>query len=184
MGATGMIQIVENHRLIRERGFSAGLSHSIGGPINNNVVTLLERTGHYQRRTHERFKPWGLPSLGKLKPKGVTVDALLASGTALEGRFVTATTRFNHKSGLPELVILIVACRINGTLHKFLFGVEGQYYQQTALFNSGDPLTVETVNGSITVNSMPVRKFYSRTINGLVELAGNGWKKLVGKAKA
>lgn len=184
LGATGMIQIVENHRLIRERGFSAGLSHSIGGPINNNVVTLLERTGHYQQRPHERFKPWGLPSLGKLKPKGVTIEALLASGTPLEGRFVTATTRFNHKSGLPELVILIVACRISGSLHKFLFGVEGQYYQQITLLNSGDPLTVETVNGSITVNSIPVRKFYSRTINGLVELAGNSWKKLVGKAKA
>jgi len=31
------------------------------------------------------------------------------------------------------------------------------------------------------VNRMPVRKFYTRTINGLVELAGTGWKKLTGK---
>lgn len=31
LGATGMIQIVENHALIREKGFIAGLSHSIGG---------------------------------------------------------------------------------------------------------------------------------------------------------
>ena len=49
LGATGMIQIVENHRLIREQGFTAGLSHSIGGPINNNVVVLLERSDHYRQ---------------------------------------------------------------------------------------------------------------------------------------
>lgn len=181
LGATGMIQIVENHCLIREQGFSAGLSHSIGGPINNNVVTLLEKTSHYQARRHDRFKPWGLPSLGKLKPKGIAIDNLLASGTPLEGTFVTATTRFNHKTGQPELVILIVACRISGSTYKFLFGVEGQHYQQTSTLNFGDPLTVEKVNEAIMVNSIPVRKFYTRTVNGLVELAENGWKKLVGK---
>src|SRR6185369_14840382 len=91
LGATGMIQIVENHRLIREQGFSAGLSHSIGGPINNNVVTLLERSEQYEARSHEPFKPWGLPSLGKMKPKGANLEALLASGSAATGSFVTAT---------------------------------------------------------------------------------------------
>lgn len=181
LGATGMIQIVENHRLIQERGFVAGLSHSIGGPINNNVVTLLERTDHYRQRFHDRFKPWGLPSLGKLKPKGITLDAILASGVPIEGEFVTATTRFNHKSGQPELVILIIACRNNGANHKFLFGVDGEHYPQTSVLKSGDPLAVERVNGAILVNSIPVRKFYRRTIHGLVELAGNSWKKLVGK---
>lgn len=181
LGATGMIQIVENHRLIRERGFSAALSHSIGGPINNNVVTLLERTGHYQLRSNDRFKPWGLPSLGKLKPKGITLDSVLAYGSPIEGEFVTATARFNHKSGHPELVILIIAYRHGGATHKFLFGVEGEHYPQISILNSGDPVSVELLNGSILVNSIPVRKFYTRTINGLVELAENSWKKLVGK---
>jgi hypothetical protein len=33
----------------------------------------------------------------------------------------------------------------------------------------------------VLVNRMPVRKFYTRTINGLVELAGSGWKRLIGR---
>ncbi len=181
LGATGMVQIVENHRLIQERGFAAGLSHSIGGPINNNVVVLLEQNSHFQSRRHEPFKPWGLPSLGHLKPKGVTIDALLTSGNAVAGAFVTSTARFDYRSGAPETVILVVSCRHEGARYRFLFGMDGVHYEQVSAFKTGDPLQLERIDGSITVNSMPVRKFYTRTINGLVELAGSGWKKLTGK---
>jgi acetyl-CoA acetyltransferase len=181
LGATGMVQIVENHQLIRERGFSAGLSHSIGGPINNNVVVLLERSEHYQRRSHEPFKPWGLPSLGHLKPKGVNIEALLASDEPVTGAFVTSTARFDYKSGTPETVILVISCRHEGARYRFLFGMDGSHYDQVAAFKSGDPVSLERADGAIMVNRMPVRKFYTRTINGLVELAGSGWKKLTGK---
>ncbi len=181
LGATGMIQIVENHRLIRDKGFSAGLSHSIGGPINNNVVTLLERRAHYESRPHEQFKPWGLPSLGKMKPKGVNLESLLASGTPATGTFVTATVRFHHKTGMPEVVILIVACRFEGSTYKFLFGISGEYYSQIAECAAGDSVYIERVNGLLLVNSMPVTRFYARTMNGLVELAGSSWRKLTGK---
>jgi len=44
-----------------------------------------------------------------------------------------------------------------------------------------DPVAVERVDGAIMVNRMPVRKFFTRSINGLVELAGSGWKRLTGK---
>jgi hypothetical protein len=177
-----MVQIVENHRLIRQRGFAAGLSHSIGGPINNNVVVLLEQSGHYQTRKHEPYKPWGLPSLGRLKPKGVTIDALLATGKSVAGEYVTSTARFDYRSGKPETVILIISCRFEGVHYCFLFGIDGEHYDQVAVFNSGDPLSIERIDGAIMVNRMPVRKIYTRTINGLVELAGNGWKKLTGKS--
>ena len=172
LGATGMVQIVENHRLIMDKGFSAGLSHSIGGPINNNVVTLLERSDHYDKRSHEPFKPWGLPSLGTMKPKGVNLESLLASGTAVAGSFVTATVRCHHKTGIPEIVILIVACRFEGSTYKFLFGISGEFYPQLSGCTTGDPVSIETVNGVLLVNSMPVSRFYTRTMNGLVELAG------------
>ena len=178
LGATGMIQIVENHQLIREKGFSAGLSHSIGGPINNNVVTLLERNDFYHKRIHEPFKPWGFPSLGKMKPKGVNMENLLSTSSPVTGSFVTATVRCHHKTGDPETVILIVACRFKGAVYKFLFGIAGEYYPQIALCNPGEPVSIETVNGSLLVNSMPVTRLYTRTINGLVELAGSSWKKL------
>lgn len=181
LGATGMIQIVENHRLISDQGLEAGLSHSIGGPINNNVVVMLERTGHYHSRNHEPFKPWGLPSLGRLKPKGITIDALLSAGGPVEGAFVTSTARFDYRSGAPETVIVIVSCRHEGVRYRFLFGMEGEHYEQVAALVSGDPVAIERVDGAILLNRMPVRRFYTRTINGLVELAGSGWKKLTGK---
>lgn len=181
LGATGMVQIVENHRLIREKGFSVGLSHSIGGPINNNVVTVMERSEHYDTRSHQQFKPWGLPSLGRMKPKGVNLESLLAAeGAMVTGSFVTATVRCHHKTGVPEVVILIVACRFNGSIYKFLFGISGEYYTHISMCTTGDPVSIETVNGSLLVNSMPVTRFYTRTINGLVELAGSSWKKITG----
>lgn len=183
LGATGMIQIVENHQLIRDAGFSAGLSHSIGGPINNNVVTLLERTGHFESRNHEMFKPWGLPSLGRMKPKGVTLESLLANEHAVTGSFSSATVRFHHKTGLPEVVIIIVACRFEDATYKFLFGVPGEYYSHISSCSTGDPVSIETVNGILMVNSIPVTRFYTRTMNGLVELASSGWKKIAGNRR-
>ena len=183
LGATGMIQIVENHQLIRDAGFSAGLSHSIGGPINNNVVTLLERTGHFESRNHEMYKPWGLPSLGRMKPKGVTLESLLANEHAVTGSFSSATVRFHHKTGLPEVVIIIVACRFEDATYKFLFGVPGEYYSHISSCSTGDPVSIETVNGMLMVNSIPVTRFYTRTMNGLVELASSGWKKIAGNRR-
>ncbi len=183
LGATGMVQIVENHHLIMEQGFSAGLSHSIGGPINNNVVTLLERSEHFDVRSHERFKPWGLPSLGKMKPKGLNLEKILSAESIVKGFFASATVRCHHKTGIPEIVILIVACRYEGATYKYLFGISGEYYSQISACVAGDPVVIETVNGSLMVNSIPVTKFYTRTMNGLVELAGSSWKKLTGKAR-
>ncbi|HEY3309991.1 MAG TPA: thiolase family protein [Desulfuromonadaceae bacterium] len=184
LGATGMIQIVENHRLIKERGLAAGLSHSIGGPINNNVVVLLEQSGHFFSRSHEPYKPWGLPSLGKLKPKNITLDALFGSGIPVESLFLTSTARFNYKTGYPEAIILIISCRFEGAKYRFLFGMDGEHYQQVSALAGGDPVFIERADGNILVNRMPVKRFYSRRINGLVELAGNSWKKLTRKKLA
>ena len=180
LGATGMIQVVENHRLILQRGFAAGLSHSIGGPINNNVVILLERAAHYAERPHEPFKPWGLPSLGKLKPKHITVDALLAGGEPVEGDFVTATTRFDHQSGLPLNTLIVVSCRINGTRYSFLFGIGSESHASLASLTRGDRVSLERSGEDILVNRMPVKKFYRRTIDGLAEIAEAGWKRIKG----
>ena len=181
LGATGMIQVVENHRLILQRGLAAGLSHSIGGPINNNVVILLERAAHYAERPHEPFKSWGLPSLGKLKPKDITVDALLAGGEPAEGNFVTATTRFDHRSGRPLNTLIVVSCRKDGSRYSFLFGIGGESHGSLASLAPGDRVSLERSGEDILVNRMPVKKFYRRTIDGLADMAGAGWKKIKGK---
>jgi len=183
LGATGMIQVVENHRLITEKGFQAGLSHSIGGPINNNVVILLEKADHYRRRRHEPYKPWGLPSLGTLKPKQVTVEALLAGMDAVEGRYVTSTTRFDYKSGEPLNTLMLVSCRMDGGRYTFLFGIGGEHYPSIARLSSGDRLSLERSNGVILVNRMPVKRFYQRTLDGLMEMAESGWRMIKGRGE-
>ena len=95
--------------------------------------------------------------------------------------FLTSTACFNHKTGEPEAIILIISCRFEGAKYKFLFGMDGQHYQQVSALSGGDPVFIERINGNILVNRMPVKRFYTRRINGLVELAGNSWKKLTRK---
>ena len=180
LGATGMIQIVENHRLISEGSFQMGLAHSIGGPINNNVVTLLERSSHYRARPRPPVAPWGLPPLGRMKPKQVNVNELLAGEAEVQGRFVAATTRFDYRSGAPEGIVIIVSCLALGGRYSFLFGVGGEHQPEVSLLKSGDPLRLERAGDGILVNRIPVRKFYRRTVDGVLDLAGSGWKKLTG----
>lgn len=178
LGATGLIQVVENHRLIVESGFAAGLSHSIGGPINNNVVILLEQTDHYLGRRHEPFRPWGLPSLGQLKPKGVTIEALLSETGRSNGTFVCATVRYHHKTGAPELVLVIVSCLYKGRRYRFLFGLDGSYAADILGLSAGEDVALERREGCLLLNRLPVQRFYQRTLQGVRDLAETGWNKL------
>jgi hypothetical protein len=75
-----------------------------------------------------------------------------------------------------------VACRYEGSSYKFLFGISGEFYDQVSACSAGDPVSIESRDGALLVNSMPVTRFYTRTMNGLVELAGNSWKKLTGNS--
>ena len=118
-----------------------------------------------------------------MKPKGVTLESLLATSNSVSGTFASATVRYHYKTGQPEVVILIVACRFEDSTYKFLFGISGEYYDLISACVPGDPVSIESVNGSLLVNSMPVTRFYTRTINGLVELANNSWKKLKEKGR-
>ena len=181
LGATGMIQVVENHRLILEKGFAAGLSHSIGGPINNNVVILLERAAHFRHRPCSPISRGGCRHWGPLKPKQVNVDALLSGAEIIQGSYVTSTTRFDYKSGEPLNTLMLVSCRMNGGRYTFLFGIGGEHYQTIAGLVPGAQLSLERRDGLILVNQMPVRRFYQRTLDGLMQIAGSGWKKFKGK---
>lgn len=178
LGATGLIQVVENHRLIIESGFTAGLSHSIGGPINNNVVILLEQADHYRARCHEPFQPWGLPSLGRPKPKEVTVEALLAEAGRCSGSFVCATVRYHHKTGAPELVLVIVSCLYKGRRYRFLFGLDGGCASEIEGLPPGEEVVLERRENTLLLNRLPVQRFYQRTLQGARDLAEAGWNRL------
>jgi hypothetical protein len=161
------------------RRFKAGLSHSIGGPINNNVVILLERSESYSSRNPKPFKPWGLPGLGTLKPVDVTLDRIIGAA-GLEGRFVVSTTRFDHKSGEPLNSILLVSCRTEAGRFSFLLGISGEHYPAVSLLKKGEPINLGRSGNTFLVNSMPAKRLYQRTLNGLVEMAGSSWRRLTG----
>lgn len=182
LGATGMVQLVENHQLMLERGFAAGLSHSIGGPINNNVVVLLERTAAFLSRPHEPYRPWGLPSLGRLKPRNIGLEQLLAAQGSSKGRFVTATVRYNYKTAQPEVVIVIVALAWQGKTYRFLFGLDGAHAGTVMAMSAGDEIVVERQAGEVAVNRMPVRKFYQRSVESVRAMAEQGWLRLMGRS--
>ncbi len=143
------------------------------------MVTLLEKTSHYRQRPRPELAPWGLPPLGRMKPKNLTVNELV-NGTPVAARFVAATTRFNFKNGEPEGIIIIVSCFAEGKRYSFLFGVAGEHYAEIVQLKTGDPVSLERSGEEILVNRIPVRKFYRRTMDGVLELAGSGWKKLTG----
>jgi hypothetical protein len=182
LGATGMIQVVENHQMLLARRFKAGLSHSIGGPINNNVVILLERSESFNARDPVSFKPWGMPALGHLKPADVTLGRITGE-QGVEGSFVTSTTRFDHSSGAPLNTILLLSCRTEAGRFSYLLGVGGEHYNAICHLKKGDRIFLEKSGGTFTVNSIPAKRLYQRTLDGLVEMAGTGWRKLAGNGK-
>jgi hypothetical protein len=179
LGATGMIQVVENHQMLLSRRFKAGLSHSIGGPINNNVVILLERSDSHAARNPRSFKPWGMPSLGRLKPATAILERIIGA-EGVDGSFVTATTRFDHKSGAPLNTIVLISCNSEAGSFRYLFGVSGEHYASISHLKKGDRIHLEKTAGSFLINSIPAKRLYQRTLDGLVEMAGTGWRKLTG----
>jgi acetyl-CoA acetyltransferase len=179
LGATGMIQVVENHRLLLSRRFEAGLSQSIGGPINNNVVILLERSDSQAARHPRPFKPWGLPALGRLTPAEATLERIIGPA-GVTGTFVTATTRFDHKSGAPLNSIVLISCSSDVGSYRYLFGVGGEHHAAISTLRNGDRLHLEKSAGTFLINSIPAKRLYQRTLDGLVEMAGTGWRKLAG----
>lgn len=180
LGATGMIQVVENHQMLLTRRFKAGLSHSIGGPINNNVVILLERSESYSARNPQPFKPWGLPALGRLKPAAANLE-LIIGAEGVECSFVTATTRFDHKSGAPLNTIMLISCLTDAGRFRYLLGIEGTHYAEVSGLKKGDRIKLAKSAGTFMVNSIPAKRLYQRTLDGLVEMAGTGWRKLAGR---
>lgn len=178
LGATGMIQIVENHRLITEGRFDAGLSHSIGGPINNNVVILLERTRHYQSRSSEPYRPQSLPKLSKMKPPGLGLEALFADKDSCTVRLVAATTRHHYQSGDPEKTLIIVSGLVGGEEQRFLFSVGPSALDTLSNLPAGEKIVLSKTGEEISINEVPIRRIYRKTREGIVVLADTAMRKL------
>ncbi len=171
LGATGMIQIVENHRLISEGRFAAGLSHSIGGPINNNVVVLLETEENYLQRNVVPYRATEFPVLGKPKPVELTIDSLFRKVKKVDGTLLAKTSRHNYKDGSLERVLLLFSTQVGKQKYRFLIGVEPEDAGPLAALKVGDSLRLHDHDGAIRINDVPIKRLYRKTLGGLVDLA-------------
>jgi len=178
LGATGMIQIVENHRMIEEGLYKAGLSHSIGGPINNNVVILLEETSHLESRGAAPYKPLGLPRLSSPKPTGLDLESLFAQSRRITGRFIVSTTKHHLKTGEVLRALVVFATQVDGTERRFLIGLEPAAGEALSHLKPRDRMVLEKRDDQITLNEIPIRRFYRKTLEGIVDLADTTLKKL------
>lgn len=180
LGATGMVQIVENHQLIVSGRFQAGLSHSIGGPINNNVVVLLEQSEHYAARNPVPYRPSELPVLSRLKPARVTLASLFEDKTQLSARLVAQTTRHHFKTGAALNTLLLFSAPVGKEDYRFLIAVDPAARQTLAALTPGAKMLLRREDEQITVNDVPIRRFYRKTLGGIMELADAALRRLRG----
>ncbi len=178
LGATGMVQIVENHQMLCQDRFQAALSHSIGGPINNNVVVLLETTEHFTKRKGHPYRPSLKPQLGRLKPPQINLEALLGKDRKCHVRLLAKTSRFDFRSGNPERTLLLFSTNHDGEKYRFLIGVDPQTATPLVGLTSGDKILLQQKNGELSINDVPIRRFYRKTIDGMVELADSAIRHL------
>jgi hypothetical protein len=120
-----------------------------------------------------------LPSLGRLKPAEAALELLIGT-EGVECSFVAATTRFDHKSGAPLNTIMLISCLTPVGRFRYLLGISGDHYCEVSGLSKGDRIKLEKSAETFTVNSIPAKRFYQRTLDGLVEMAGTGWRKLSG----
>ena len=179
LGATGMVQVVENHQMLMDTpAYQMALSHSIGGPINNNVVTLLEKTEHYQNAQRPPFKPTSLPLLAAPKPRGMSLEALFAERERVKGRFHCATTRFSPQ-GEPLNSIVLLQAVIGRQRHEFLIGTGPDEYETIRRMHPGQEIRLARNGEGLTIDEVPVQRLYRKTMEGIVEIADSAWHLLV-----
>ncbi|MGQ4807497.1 hypothetical protein NKDENANG_00849 [Candidatus Entotheonellaceae bacterium PAL068K] len=179
LGATGMVQVVENHRILQESPqYQMALAHSIGGPINNNVVILIEKTDHYVQRPRLPFRPKLLPKLAEMKPKGWSLETLFVERDHVKARFHCATTRFG-RDGDPLNSIVLLQAIIDKRSYGFLIGTGPDEYETIRRMRPGQEIRLGKQDCRLTIDEMPVQRLYRKTMDGIVEIADSAWGLLV-----
>lgn len=175
LGATGMVQVVENHRMLLDTpAYQMALGHSIGGPINNNVIILLEKTEHYEQRPRLPYRPQSLPKLAEMKPKGMSLEALFTERDRVKARFDCATTRFS-KGGEPLNSIVLLQAVIDRKRYAFLIGTGPDEYETVQRMRPGQEIRLGKGPEGLTIDEMPVQRLYRKTMEGIVEIADSAW---------
>jgi len=178
LGATGMVQIVENHQMLKNGVYQSALSHSIGGPINNVVVVLMETRDHYQKRPFLPYRPTSKPALGQLKPQDITLDAILGKEQKCTVTLVAKTSMHDFRTGNAQKTLLIFSKKHNGERYNFLIGLDPKAAESLQGLKSGEKILLQRIEGELSINDVPIRQFYRKTIEGVVEIADTAFRKL------
>ena len=178
LGATGMVQIVENHQMLKRGDFQSALSHSIGGPINNNVVILLETVNHFQQRKFTPYHPTERPPLGKLKPVQINLETILGKDLKCSAKLLAKTSKFDFQTGEPQKTLLLFSKKHKGEKYRFLIGVDPGAAEPLEKLGAGDRIQLQKFNGELRVNDVPIRRFYRKSIEGMVEMADTAFRHL------
>ena len=173
-----MVQIVENHQMLRQGDFQSALAHSIGGPINNNVVILLETENHFQQRKIKPYRPIKRPPLGKLKPAQINLETILGKDIKCSVKLVAKTSKFDYQTGKPQKTLLLFSKKHKGEKYRFLIGVDPNAAEPLEELGAGDRIQLQKFNGELRVNDVPIRRFYRKTIEGMVEMADTAFRHL------
>lgn len=181
LGATGMVQIVENHQMLTAGHYQCALSHSIGGPINNNVVVLLETEQHYRHRRSLPYRPAEKPQLGQLKPAGINLNTILGKENKCTVTLLAKTSMHDFRTGNPQKTLLIFSRKHEGERYRFLIGVAPESAVSLEGLKSGEKILLRRVDNEITINDVPIRQLYRKTIAGVVEIADSALRKFRNK---
>ncbi len=178
LGATGMVQIVENHQMLVNGDYQAALSHSIGGPINNNVVILLETQEQFLGRRAVPYRPEARPLLGRLKPADITLETILGKEHKCTAKLLAKTSRFDFRTGKAQRTLLVFSKKHESENYRFLIGVAPETAASLEGLKYGDRIQLQQIDGELSINDVPIRRLYRKTIEGVVEIADSAMRHL------
>jgi len=122
VGASGLAQIHEIYRLLLENpGWDIGITQSIGGLANNNLVCILEKVGHGKRVFGYNAKWLPREVSPHHAPHRHSISELFGLLPSRRGRIATFTTLYTVPEGFEEKELRLAIAEIRGG--HYLMGI-------------------------------------------------------------
>lgn len=84
----------------------------------------------------------------------------------------------NNGKPRPQSTLLLFSTNFNKQKYRFLIGVDPQAAASLKSLAAGEKIELRLAHGELRVNDVPIRRFYRKTIEGVVELADNAFRQL------
>jgi len=118
------------------------------------------------------------PELGRLKPPQLTLETVLGKDLRCSARLLAKTSRYDFRTGNPQRTLLLFATSYGNRKYRFLIGVDPAAAAPLAGLGYGDRILLKKVDGELRANDVPIRRFYRKTIEGVVEMADSAIRHL------